>query len=45
MCVAVLFADSNNLISVMTTLDISVKCNLFTSCSFFCCTLHNFELQ
>ena len=35
MQVAVLFTDSNNLHSVVTPLYISVKCNLFTSGSFF----------
>jgi len=41
--VAVLFADSNNLNSVVTALDISVKCNLFTPGSFLVvlCTVLN----
>ena len=43
MHVAVLFTDSNNLNSVVTTLDISVECNLCTSGSCFVvlCTILN----
>jgi hypothetical protein len=41
--VAVLFTDSNSLNSVVSTLYIIVKCNLFTSGSFFVvlCTIFN----